>query len=867
MNETNPTTHTEAISERNLRLVNLAHECVFLKTSEKETTLTILNERVKDEPDTDVVDIFKEEEFISEKRIEYLLAFDEHLKIQYQDQQFGELATANGLATKEDIANALHYQKKYFKQNRISILIGDILVGNGTLSHGDRAAILITQNRVKTDQLAETIQEIGISPLEKETINKRFGVMAIKKGLVTREQVIAALEIQTREKENQKEARFIGEILQETTDLSFADIDEILLEQKQFEKRRLDLEKALYSLKSELNISQKLNRLFYYRLSTDQLEAFVKKQKDITEKVSVYEFLIWLRRVGITYGMVNDTLLEEFLNHGPVNTEIRVAKGLPSEPPIDETLQVYFENDFFPVESIEDVMASDETIENSTINEHDQNDSDQNDIKEDDSKDPGQPDDADQEENEHEPDLNENDPPESNKPEPVEKGAILARICPGKPGKLGKDVMGHIIQPQKPSNLHLIAGNGVVKENDVFLAQAGGYPEIKNGTTLMIRTETDASRDKTIIGPVSEDTKDKFEQSNVILNNNITHEGVLRCHDLLLEGHMAGTVLSKGRVQIRGQIGTEDHPSSITSNGTIKVSKTIVNTILQTGDELIALQSSVFGSSVTALNGITIKDCLNTENQCCTLQIGFKPEDKILSLIHTIQAKQAERAVLEKETEINELTQEYLNEKKTEENHLLEQDILKNMVEIIEGPELYQYEGLEDKIKYLKELPEYSSIKEYYLKLPETQEAHNFIKPILLQAQKTPLEELAEQLKKKIEPDPEDENAQTELYKIEANFKARLAEIEKEVVRDQEEIDKLNEELKKLADLKTKLITPLLSSIGKSSAYITIRNQCEKGTLIKGKMAVLQVDKTMYNVTFKEIIDPQTNEPVIQIEA
>ena len=127
-------------------------------------------------------------------------------------------------------------------------------------------------------------------------------------------------------------------------------------------------------------------------------------------------------------------------------------------------------------------------------------------------------------------------------------------------------------------------------------------------------------------------------------------------------------------------------------------------------------------------------------------------------------------------------------------------------------------------------LPEFSSIKACYLKLPE------------------------------------DENAVSNTYRIEADFKARLAAFKQEIADKSKEIEKTGNEIKGLQTLRAKLGSIHVNSLSRSMSAIKIKNQCEKGTIIKGKIARLVVEKTLYNITFKEVMSPKTNTVSITTE-
>jgi bifunctional DNA-binding transcriptional regulator/antitoxin component of YhaV-PrlF toxin-antitoxin module len=302
-----------------------------------------------------------------------------------------------------------------------------------------------------------------------------------------------------------------------------------------------------------------------------------------------------------------------------------------------------------------------------------------------------------------------------------------------------------------------------------FFAQMAGRPVLKNGTTLMIEPVVKKVDIKTIIGSITDDTKDIYESAKIELRGKITKEAVLRCHSLFLHGHLLGQVICTGRIEVNGDIGTDETPTDpltdIICQESVKVSNTIVNSRIQTQGKLLALNSTVVGSEVIALKGMEIRDSLNGKNAVSTLRFGLKPGDELLSVDHTIEGKSAQLVRLIKKAEIKELTERYRKDLKKEENRHCEQVILKNLIEIIKAPELYQHEGLENKIhQYLNLLPEFSSIKAYYLKIPETDTARTLLYQIITATQKMSLENILKEFQKKIDPEPEDQNATPHIY-------------------------------------------------------------------------------------------------------
>lgn len=62
-----------------------------------------------------------------------------------KDKLFGEIAISKGLASKEDIVNALRIQKEFLERQNIHRAIGAILIENGVLKPDDVKNILDDQ--------------------------------------------------------------------------------------------------------------------------------------------------------------------------------------------------------------------------------------------------------------------------------------------------------------------------------------------------------------------------------------------------------------------------------------------------------------------------------------------------------------------------------------------------------------------------------------------------------------------------------------------------------------------------------------------------------------------------------------------------
>jgi len=65
--------------------------------------------------------------------------------------------------------------------------------------------------------------------MEREHLEKRFGVLAVEKGLITAEQVIDALRVQVMEDLEKGKHRVIGRVLLEQGLITLSQIDDVLM--------------------------------------------------------------------------------------------------------------------------------------------------------------------------------------------------------------------------------------------------------------------------------------------------------------------------------------------------------------------------------------------------------------------------------------------------------------------------------------------------------------------------------------------------------------------------------------------------------------------------------------------------------------
>jgi len=167
-------------------------------------------------------------------------------KTELLDRRFGIIAIKKGLATRREIDRILWEQKRLSSESGSHLLIGDILVKEGIMTAEQRDSVFSIQNRLNhqpphNKEIIEEAQDFqesqrndsGVAPTlseEKKTeiLDRRFGMIAIKRGFATRKEVDSALYLQKREFAEKKSSARIGNILVKTGVLTKEQKDTVL---------------------------------------------------------------------------------------------------------------------------------------------------------------------------------------------------------------------------------------------------------------------------------------------------------------------------------------------------------------------------------------------------------------------------------------------------------------------------------------------------------------------------------------------------------------------------------------------------------------------------------------------------------------
>lgn len=339
---------TAKIGKENFKLLELAVKCNFLTSGQEREILNLFFQGIQDDPNSSMVDLLREQKFLSDDQIDFLAAVRNHIRVAQKDRKFGNIAVANRFTDSGRVGKALSQQAEIFRKTKNSRKIGDIMVENRDISEKDKTAVLLHQDRIEDRYLHKAFETIADSRLEALKMEKRFGAIAARMGYASAADIDRALKIQKKAEKKGKPKVYIGEILQEMLDLTREDINTILRKQKVYVKQILNLEMAMQGYSSVVKLNRKFNDLFECSIVSDGLEAFIRIKKGFSEPIDPGGLYNWLNLHGIRYGLTSEADLKEFLDKGVTGSSLLAARGEEPLSGKDGKAKFYFDTDFKP---------------------------------------------------------------------------------------------------------------------------------------------------------------------------------------------------------------------------------------------------------------------------------------------------------------------------------------------------------------------------------------------------------------------------------------------------------------------------------------------------------------------------------------
>lgn len=801
--------------KENQQLIALAVKCKFITANLEQAILSRLIAIYQKDPGYSVVTIFKETKILTQEKINYLLALKNHLKIKMLDKRFGEIGVSNRFITQKHVENALNVQDIFFRENRESKKIGDILVEKNVMSQANKTAILLTQDRIQDDLLEQAIYDIASSEMDRVTINKRFGAIAVKYNFISIAQLNQALRIQKKDAESGGEKRYLGQILKELFQLTEQNVHFILKIQQQIEKDRLSLEKAVTLYKSEISSSKRFNELFEFTVSQDKMEAWVHRKKESFENMELDHFHNWLKLNGIRFGLTSNELIKVFLSDFEIGYKLKIAQGTFPEPPIDEIVQFHF-----------DIKSSTDTDINGQSSQ----------IR-------------------------------------VKKGAVLAKITPHKQGKPGTNIMGQTILPIEPRMHLLMCGNGVVKKGEYFLAGQDGIPVLFKQRTLFIEPCRHNRETKTLTGHLGVDTKETYRDVNLKVEGNIDAGGAVICHDLSITGNVLGKVDASGDINIKGDIGENEsvvdrsnYRTIIMSGGNLNISKNITQAKVVASRNVVALNSNVFSSEIHAMETIILNNVHSSPEYPSVLEIGHIPNFKVDAVNRLIDKEIAVLRTLQEQDELDKLALKLQNHFNTQNEYLEKKQILAYLLNVCNAGELKHIESLGQKIQ-LYEPSNGTGPSDNGGVLLNNEYALAYMDEEIKQVEGLSIDQQRNYLsRRRVEISDMYRAAANRTERYTAEYQVRKKFIMEKVFEKQHEISLQKQKIEALMIQKDFLLLHKQPAALSPAPMIRVKNMVEKNTVIKGAHTSMVIKKSIYGVSIREIKDVITGNYDITID-
>lgn len=807
-------------------LLDLAVNCKFISPEKETEILPGALEYSKEKPDEPIAKYLLEKKVLSKDKLKLLLSIKNHVDMLLEDKKFGKLGIANQFVEPDKVKKALDIQVEIFRKNKKSIKIGDILVQSNDLSVADKTALLLTQNRIKDELLSQALNDIAKDEIEQMEINRRFGAIAVKKKLITKEQLSSALKLQKKEVKKTKKKRYLGDILKELYDLSDKHILAILKIQKNYETKRMNLEEKLEEYHKEKEANQVLEPYFEYRVSEDNLTAFIRKTKKYPEKIPLPDFLNWFALSGIKFGLCEHNEIRNFLDNDDLQEELEIAKGIPAKEFTEESVDFKFDTRYSDLDNLEDENGKK---------------------------------------------LDPADAPE------VQKNDLLAIVTPHEDAKPGTDVFGRIVQPPEKQMVLLNNGEGVYREEDRFVALVAGQPRLyKNRTIFVIPKEAESFPVEEVRNDITEDTGDRYSSCVLKVSGNIGPGIQVSCHDLIIEGEILGNVSVEGDIDIRGNIGKmpanvkdTGEPITITAKGDIQATGNIMNASIVAGKGVQTPKGDIVSCSISSCRDIMAKNIYSSRKAPSIIRVTRDNFLEIEKIDKSIKEASDELNKLLHKDELDELTEQLMTQGQVQNGYLEKQNAIIYLKRLLDDEQLAGTKDIREKHAAFKEKNKECSeeLQTQGLCIPENTKAYKF------------MEKLVDKLRL-IEPDDQHQALQqfqdniSGLYKEAAKATERINKkytvmskaIETAVEKSGPKINLAEEKIEKLNSKRDLLLLEQKKSEAYPEPVIRIKNQVEKFSVIMGEKAKKVIKESIHGVTLKEKIDKSGKKAKIIVE-
>lgn len=478
----------------------------------------------------------------------------------------GKLAIKNKFLLKEDLDKALSACSstgKDLNKELIRYLISNKLVSSKNI-----------------EKLVSSIKDLkNIKP------EVRFGVIAIKKGLISKTNLDFILEEQENDIINSRKIQLIGDMLIEAGLITAKQRDVVLEIQKKFYekiKKSSGKEGDSEENNSLLLEPEPVSFGLKLQIAGDFLSAFFNKTDEFDEDCMVNDIEDILNEKDIISGIVADEMIMSFLKSNVLKDKpFRVAKGI--KPIYGKNAKI---NYFFDIEPLKaGGVDTDGQI---------------------DFKDRG-------------------------KIPQVEIEMVLAEKTPMIESMPGRNIFGEAISVEPVVDCEIKIGKGVKLSEDGLqaVAMVKGHPEITsigeicvldiyviNGDVDYETGHIEHEGDIEIKGCI----KSGFKVKGHSIKANAIDDGIIEAQGNLeiLNGINSGEIYVKGNISAKFI-----HKSNITCVGEVSVDKEIIDAVIKNRGKCSMANGKIISSNISSKMGVFVKDIGTEKGIASTIRVGF----------------------------------------------------------------------------------------------------------------------------------------------------------------------------------------------------------------------------------------------------
>jgi len=486
-----------------------------------------------------------------------------------------------------------------------------------------------------------------------DLLDRKFKIIAVTKGFVTRGEMDRAMGEQARLAAAGKPRASLADILISSGVLTVEQHQEILKAPKKNSKKQPINGDAAEASKN-LTKSEVVDIGFDLTVSDDLMEAHIRPQKGNSNRPSLTDLKAWVVAQGINFGLVDDDMINDYLARDYLpSMPWLIAAG--EAPTAGKDPEIKYNFDRTP-------LRAGTLTDSGTIDFRDRG-----------------------------------------KIPQLHEGDLIAEKIPGTKGTPGTDVNGQSIAPPKLKVINIQAGKGTKRSKDglKIFAKISGRPVVTGDAYFSIQSVLDIPGDVGLETghiefsgriEVKGSIQDGFKVKGKSLRASQIGNAVIEVEeDVIIEKGVNGAKIKAG-----GSVSAKFiYKSNIDAIGDVVVEKDIRESKIDTDGLCIVKRGKLMASRIDALKGIESVEIGSGASRPCTLIVGVN--SRLKKTVKEIKAKLAEKEKVKADME------SVLNEKRQKADQVDEE--IAGLAEE-EGNALAQRVPLKNKLKTLRDQPD-----------------------------------------------------------------------------------------------------------------------------------------------------------------